>query len=185
MVDSKHQTLTPSQLAAMRERDEPIQIVDVRSPAEYASGHVPGAVNIPLEQVEARKADLDPRHLVVVCKSGRRAGMACEFLTDHVPGASVLEGGTDAWAAEGRPVVRQTAARWSLDRQVRLAAGILVLTGVGLGFAVHPGWFGLAGFVGAGLTFAGLTDVCGMASLLGAMPWNRPCALPQRTEAAR
>jgi rhodanese-related sulfurtransferase len=160
----------------MRHRDEPFQLIDVRSPAEYASGHVPGATNIPLEQLDGRRADLDMRHIVVVCKSGRRAGIACGHLADHLPGVSVLEGGTDAWSAEGRPVVRLTASRWSLERQVRLAAGLLVLAGVALGLTVHPGWFGVAGFVGAGLTFAGLTDVCGMAGLLSAMPWNRPIA---------
>ena len=55
---------------------------------------------------------------------------------------------------------------------MRIAAGLLVLTGVGLGF-VHPGFFGLAGFVGAGLVFAGITDTCGMGMILARMPWNQ------------
>lgn len=173
-MESMTPILRPSDLAAMRERDEPVQIVDVRSPGEYAVGHVPGAINVPLEQIEARRADLDARHLVLVCKSGRRASIACGNLADHAPGVSVLEGGTDGWRAAGLPVVNTSASRWALERQVRLAAGLLVLAGVGLGALVHPGWLGLAGFVGAGLTFAGLTDVCGMAGLLSKMPWNRP-----------
>jgi rhodanese-related sulfurtransferase len=183
MPNGQPKTVTAAELASLRERGEPVQILDVRSPGEYAAGHVPGAVNIPLEQVESRQADLDTRHLVVVCKSGRRAGIACGYLAGHLPGASVLEGGTDAWAAEGRPLVRLTSAKWSLERQVRLAAGLLVLAGTGLGLAVHPGWFGLAAFVGAGLTFAGLTDVCGMAGLLSKMPWNRPSATMKSAEA--
>jgi hypothetical protein len=56
---------------------------------------------------------------------------------------------------------------------VRLGAGLLVLTGVALGFLVNPGWFWLAGFVGGGLTVAGTTNFCGMASLLALLPWNR------------
>lgn len=173
-MEAMSRSVTPTDLAEMRKRDEPVQIVDVRSPGEFASGHVPGAINIPLEQIEARMGDLDQRHLVVVCKSGRRAQLACGHLASHVPGASVLEGGTDAWTASGMPTIRQTSSSWSLERQVRLVAGLLVLAGTALGAFVHPGWLALAGFVGAGLTFAGLTDVCGMAGLLGAMPWNRP-----------
>lgn len=174
MVEVSQKTVSPAALASMRERAEPIQLIDVRSPGEYNAGHIPGATNIPLEQIESRKADLDMSHVVVVCKSGRRAGIACGHLADHLPGVSLLGGGTDAWVSEGRPIVRITASRWSLERQVRLAAGVMVLVGVSLGLLVHPGWLGLAGFVGAGLTFAGLTDVCGMAGLLSAMPWNRP-----------
>ena len=61
----------------------------------------------------------------------------------------------------------------SLERQVRVAAGSLVLLGVALAALVHPGFVGLAAFVGAGLLFAGLTDTCGMGLLLARMPWNR------------
>ena len=82
----------------------------------------------------------------------------------------------DAWTAAGLPVEEDRNAPLELMRQVQIAAGLLVLTGVGLGFAASPAFFGLAGFVGAGLTFAGATGWCGMAKLLAAMPWNRPAA---------
>ncbi|MBS1708743.1 MAG: DUF2892 domain-containing protein [Armatimonadetes bacterium] len=62
---------------------------------------------------------------------------------------------------------------WSLDRQSRIGAGLLTLTGVILGFLVHPGWFGLSAFVGVGLLFAGVTDICGLSYLMALMPWNR------------
>ena len=72
----------------------------------------------------------------------------------------------------GLPVVRGKKAV-SLERQVRIAAGSLVVIGVALGLLVHPVLFGLSGFVGAGLVFAGVTDTCGMGMMLARMPWNR------------
>ena len=83
-----------------------------------------------------------------------------------------VEGGTSAWDADGLPVVRGRKSM-SLERQVRIAAGTLVLSGVVLGFAIHPGFFGLSGFVGAGLIFAGITDTCAMGMMIAKMPWNR------------
>jgi rhodanese-related sulfurtransferase len=168
-------TITPAELARQVEQGDPLTIIDVRSPGEYAAGHVPGAINIPMEQVEARTNDLRPGlPVVVVCQSGRRAGIACTLLQNQRPDARVLDGGTAAWQAGGFPVVRTTASRWSLERQVRLGAGLLVLTAALLALTIHPFWVYLALFVGAGLTFAGLTDICGMGLLLAQMPWNRP-----------
>jgi hypothetical protein len=63
-----------------------------------------------------------------------------------------------------------------INRQVQITAGLLILTGVVLGFLVSPVWFGLSGFVGAGLTFAGLSGTCAMARVLMAMPWNQRTA---------
>lgn len=153
---------------------EVAQVIDVRSPDEYATGHIPGAVNLPLDELEARLDDLAKTGAVlVVCQSGQRAQMACELIGRSHPGLLRLEGGTDAWLEAGGPVVASRKVRWSLERQVRLGAGLLVLVGIALGLLVHPGWFGLAGFIGAGLTFSGLTGFCGMAKILALMPWNR------------
>lgn len=152
------------------------QLIDVRGPSEYAAGHIPGAINIPMDQIESRLADLHEEDVVLVCQSGRRAGMTCELIKNHHPKLKVLDGGTVAWQQANRPVVSSTQTRWSLDRQVRLGAGVLILTGMTLGFFINPGWYGLAAFVGAGLTFAGLTDICGMAFLLAKLPWNKPAA---------
>jgi hypothetical protein len=85
----------------------------------------------------------------------------------------VLEGGTSAWIDAGLPTVSSTKTRWSLERQVRLAAGILVVAGTGLSLFASPNWIYLAGLVGAGLTFAGLTDICPMGILFSRMPWNK------------
>lgn len=153
---------------------EPIQLVDVRSAGEFAAGHIPGAVNIPLEQVQSRLADFATHgRVVVVCQSGKRAAMACGLLAAKRPDLAELEQGTDGWIAEGLPLVRTTSTRWALERQVRLAAGAMALAGGLLGALVAPAWAYLAAFVGAGLVMASLTGFCPMASLLAAMPWNR------------
>jgi rhodanese-related sulfurtransferase len=103
----------------------------------------------------------------------RTAG-ACDRLAAPVSGdAFVLEGGLDAWAKAGLPVATNADAPMEIMRQVQIAAGSLVLIGVVLGFLVSPIWFGLSGFVGAGLTFAGISGFCGMARVLMFAPWNR------------
>lgn len=150
-------------------------LVDVRTPAEYRSLHAEGATLVPLDAFDtAALVGAVPagRTLHLLCKSGTRARMAAQKLDAAGCACVVVEGGTDAWAAAGLPVVRGKAAM-SLERQVRIVAGLLVLTGVVLGFTVHPYWFGLSGFIGAGLTFAGLTDICPMAMFIARCPWNR------------
>ena len=150
------------------------QWIDVRSVTEYAAGHIPGAVNIPMEQIEVRLEDLAPHvPIVLICQAGKRARMVAGLIEPCRKDVSVLEGGTAAWKAAGLPVVVSTNSRWSLERQVRLVAGLLILASLVLAGTVHPYWLGLTGFVGLGLTFAGATDLCLMAALLVRLPWNR------------
>lgn len=150
------------------------QRIDVRSAGEFAVGHVPEAINIPLEQLEGRLADVDAkRATVLICQSGKRAQIAAGLLAGCAKEMAVLDGGTNAWRRAGLPIVRSTAVRWSLERQVRLAAGLLVLAGLLLAAAADWRWILLTAFVGLGLTFAGITNTCGMAELLGRMPWNK------------
>ena len=61
----------------------------------------------------------------------------------------------------------------TLDVAVLRFAGFVVLLSVALAIFVHPWWIGLSAFIGAGLIFSGVTDTCGMAMLLGRMPWNQ------------
>lgn len=166
-------SITISELQTQIADHADLQLVDVRSAGEYAAGHVPGAINIPLEQLAARRADLKTGPVAILCQSGRRAQMACDQLREIRPDLMKVEGGTQAWAASGHPLVSSTSSAWALERQVRLIAGILVLAGTILATVSAPGWIYLAMFVGAGLTFAGATNVCAMASLLAVMPWNR------------
>ncbi|HET6930164.1 MAG TPA: rhodanese-like domain-containing protein [Candidatus Acidoferrum sp.] len=175
-----------SQLNALREQTGKAQLVDVRSAGEFAAGHVPGAANIPLEEIERRIGDLSAEQmLVLICKSGKRAGLAADFLKDKRKNLAVLQGGTDAWAKTGLPLVVSAKSRWALDRQVRLAIGLLVLSSVVVSLTIYPPMVYLAGLVGLGLTGAGLTDFCPMGILLAKMPWNRAsesapaaCSLP-------
>jgi rhodanese-related sulfurtransferase len=157
----------------------------VRSASEFSAGHIPGAVNIPMDQIEGRLDDLRPgAPLVLICQSGKRARMTAGLLEPCQREMGVLEGGTEAWVRAGLPVVASVKTRWSLERQVRLGAGMLVLTGVVLALTVNAYWLFLSAFVGAGLTFAGLTDVCPMAEILAKMPWNgrSQCSSAKRTK---
>jgi len=148
------------------------KLIDVRSAAEFAIGHIPGAINVPLEQVEARTADIGDGPVVVVCEAGTRAAMVAGWLEKKQP-VSVLAGGTSAWRKAGLPLVSCAPCRWTLERQVRLAAGAIVLAATLLSVLANLKWVYVAMFVGAGLTFAGVTNVCGMAVMLARMPWNR------------
>ncbi|MCG3175161.1 MAG: Inner membrane protein YgaP [Candidatus Omnitrophica bacterium] len=152
-----------------------IQVVDVREPAEYDSERLEGARSLPLSSLRADQAGLSPQEpLYVLCRSGARACQAAEaFERAGYRDVRVLDGGLRAWVEAGRPVLRRSGGVWSLERQVRFAAGLLVLIGTALGLMVHFYWLGLAAFVGAGLVFAAVTDTCGMAMLLARMPWNQ------------
>jgi rhodanese-related sulfurtransferase len=174
--------ITVEDLSRMIDSDAALQLIDVRSPGEYASGHVPQALNIPLEQADARIDDLGKGKVAILCHSGSRAQMACDLLSQHHPDLLVVQGGTQAWIQAGKPIVKGVSGRWSLERQVRLVAGLMILAGTILAVTVQPSWIYLAMFVGAGLTFAGATNQCGMAMLLGKLPWNQPakCALPNK-----
>lgn len=153
-------------------------LVDIREPDEFAREHIAGAVAAPLSKFEQAHLSVGAdRDVVFMCRTGNRTGSNCERLAARVGGdASVLEGGLDAWKAAGLPIVADRKAPLELMRQVQIGAGSLVLVGAVLGALVHPGFYGLSAFVGAGLLFAGATGFCGMARVLMLAPWNRPRA---------
>jgi len=150
-------------------------LIDVRTPAEYGGAHATGATNLPLDLLapeEIRKVAGDAG-VMFICQKGGRSKKACEQLMARgMMGTVSVEGGTDAWRAAGLPAQIGVSVI-SLERQVRIAAGALVLLGTILGFVVSPLCFALPAFVGAGLVFAGVTDWCGMGLLLARLPWNR------------
>ena len=161
-------------IADLKNRPADSQLIDVRSPSEFASGHIPGAINIPMEQIESRLDDLSPtKPITLICQVGKRARMTAGLLGPCNLEISVLEGGTGAWINSGLPTVRSIPSRWSLERQVRLGAGLLIVMALTLAICWNPRWGFLAAFVGFGLTFAGLTDICPMAELLRRLPWNK------------
>jgi rhodanese-related sulfurtransferase len=172
-------TIAPSDLQKLIATQPGLCVLDVRTPAEFAEVHVPQACNEPLDRLQPKAfcaaKDLSPVSPVyILCRSGGRAAKAAEeFARAGFLNAIVVEGGTLAWCAAGLPVNRSAVKVISLERQVRIAAGLLVLTGILLARLVHPGFVGLSAFVGAGLVFAGVTDWCGMGMLLAKMPWNQ------------
>jgi rhodanese-related sulfurtransferase len=124
-----------------------------------------------MEQVETRLADVPAGPLVVVCESGKRVEIVAGW-PGNGPRLTLLDGGAKAWRDGGYPVVTCAPCRWTLERQVRLIAGLLVLAGTVLSVLVNVKWVYLAMLVGRGLTFAGATNICGAAILLAKMPWN-------------
>lgn len=150
-------------------------LIDIREPDEYAREHIPGAVSLPLSRAAAADVKLEAgRTAVFHCKSGMRTETNCAMLAERVEGeALILEGGIEAWKKAGLPVTANAKAPLPMNRQVQITAGLLVLTGAVVGTFVHPAGYALSGFVGAGLTFAGISGWCGMANVLALMPWNQ------------
>jgi rhodanese-related sulfurtransferase len=170
-----HATISPIDLQARIAGGEQPLLIDVRSPAEHAAVHVPGVVLMPLDRLDPQAIPRDRGTAYLLCQAGGRATRAAETLTAAGITCCVVSGGTSAWAAAGLPVTRGRGVI-SIERQVRMGAGSLVVIGVVLGFTVHPGLAGIAGFVGAGLIFAGISDWCGMGLLLAKAPWNQRAA---------
>ncbi len=173
-------TITPGELA-QKNAVTPVVLLDVRTPAEFEEIHAVGARSVPLDRLNPKslQAEYPQGEIFLICRSGGRGKQACEkFLAAGVERVVNVEGGTLAWDQAGLPVVRGRKTM-SLERQVRIAAGSMVFTGVALGYFVHEIFLGLAAFVGAGLVFAGLTDTCGMGMLLAKMPWNQRSANSQ------
>ena len=179
-------TVSPQWLAELCKKGKKIALVDVRTPVEFREMHLEQARNFPLDRLDpvavmqACNGNRD-EPVYVICRSGNRGRQACEkFQAAGFTNVVNIEGGTLACMEAGLPIVRGKTTI-SLERQVRIAAGLLVLVGIMLGWRVHPIFFALSAFVGAGLVFAGITDTCGMGLLLARMPWNRVKDAPRST----
>jgi rhodanese-related sulfurtransferase len=169
-------TISVKRLAELSEQVK-IDLIDVRTPAEFREVHASIAQNAPLDSLAPddlmqRRNGQGGEPVYLICRSGSRSTKACEqFVAAGHTNVVNVEGGTQAWDAAGLPVVRGKKAV-SLERQVRIVAGFLVLAGSVLGM-FHPYFLALPAFVGAGLMFSGITDSCGMAMVLAKMPWNQ------------
>ncbi|WP_206107685.1 rhodanese-like domain-containing protein [Paludisphaera rhizosphaerae] len=175
---SSVRTITPQRLHDLLQAAGEIELIDVRTPAEFRSAHAPIAQSTPLGSfdpkalIAGRRLPGEP--LYVMCRSGARSSKACAALAAAGTGVDVVnvEGGLLAWEKAGLPVERGRFAL-PLDRQVRIVIGALVILGVTLGYLVDP-WFNwLSGLCGAGLVFAGITDFCPLATMMAKMPWNQ------------
>jgi rhodanese-related sulfurtransferase len=171
-------SISPLDLAELCADDKNIDLIDVRTPLEFQEMHAVPARNIPLDQLDASAllrscTSSPPGPFYLICRSGSRGKQACEKLFGAgCTNAVNVEGGTLAWESFGLPVVRGKKTI-SLERQVRITAGLLVCLGALLSCLIHPSFIGLSAFVGMGLIFAGVTDTCGMGMLLARLPWNR------------
>jgi rhodanese-related sulfurtransferase len=155
--------------------DHAPRLIDVRSPAEFESAHIPGSYNVPLDLLREHRDELRnhlDEQVVLVCRSGQRATQAEQALAGAgLANLRVLTGGIASWQAVQAPVITGTP-RWDLERQVRLVAGSIVLLAVLASTLAEPAKW-VAAFIGAGLTFAALTNTCAMGMLLAGLPYNR------------
>lgn len=170
--------INPRDLYLRQEAGESVEIIDVRTPAEYQAVHIPSARLIPLDSlnpnhVMASRTNQGDAPLYLVCHSGSRTNEAWKrFATAGFDNVVCIDGGVQAWEQAGLPVERGREVI-PLDRQVRIGAGAMMLLGVGLGLLVHPVGLVLSAGVGAGLVYSGITGNCGMAKVLAQMPWNQ------------
>lgn len=168
-------SLQPAKVDELLERGTPLTLLDVRTPAEFESEHIPGSYNVPLDLLSEHAAELhrvgDP--IVLVCRSGNRARQAEQLLRGvGLDRLHVLVDGVQGWSASGL-TLNHGQQRWSLERQVRAIAGALVLLGVIGSLLIWQPLVYLAVLVGGGLLFAGITDSCLMGMLLMRLPYNR------------
>ncbi|MBL1112794.1 rhodanese-like domain-containing protein [Streptomyces sp. 110] len=176
MASTALTALTADQAGA---RLHELTVIDVRTPGEYASGHIPGAHNVPLDHLDtalpALKTAAGRGGLLIVCASGARSATACRRLADHGITAATLTGGTTAWTQLGHETQHPADTRtpWAMDRQVRLTAGCLILAGLIAGQSWGAARWLSAGVAG-GLVLSALTNTCGMAKVLAKLPHNRP-----------
>jgi rhodanese-related sulfurtransferase len=166
--------LSPAEVRARIDNGKAV-LIDVREADEFSRIHIKCSQSQPLSLWGKAQLILDPdADVIFTCRSGIRVAGARDQLAARISGnVFALSGGVMAWRKAGLPVETNANAPLEIMRQVQIAAGLLVLLGLALGFIVAPGWFGLSAFVGAGLSFAGVTGFCGMARLLTLMPWNR------------
>lgn len=164
-------SVTPAEAAQLVAKGA--TLVDIRDADEYARRNIPGAVNLPIGDID--RLPRQSASIVFHCRSGARTSANAGRLAAVGGDAPchVLAGGIDAWQAAGLPTAVDRGQPLEIMRQVQLVAGGLVLLGIALGFLVAPGFFGLSAFVGTGLVMAGATGWCGTAKLLRVMPWNR------------
>lgn len=170
--------ITPQKLFELSNSGRAIDLIDVRTPAEYRELHATLARLVPLDKLDPtalmpQRNGSNDEPLYVICRTGARAKKACEkFISAGYLNVVLVEGGTEAWEQAGLPVVRGKKTI-SLERQVRIANGALTLIGALLTMFVHPNFIVIPAFMGAGNIFAGISDTCGMAMLLAKMPWNQ------------
>ncbi len=179
-MTNPQKNISITDFVALTQKGEKVTIVDVRTPAEVDNEYFEGCLNLPLQDITADRFQSTvagcgaEETIYLLCARGMRAQKAAEQLESVISNPLVVvSGGTNAIKEAGIELKKGGRTVISLERQVRIAAGSLVVVGVILGSLVTPGFYGLSAFVGAGLVFAGVTDTCAMGMMLARMPWNR------------
>ena len=171
-------SITPSELNRLLTTGSAAVLLDVRTPGEFAAGHVPGAKLVPLDDLDPsaflRQCGANNQPIYVLCQSGGRACKAIEkFQRAGFNGCVLVEGGTAAWIAASLPVERSASRALPLLRQVQIVVGMITAIGAALAMTVNPQFVIIPLFMGCGLIFAGATGFCGLALILAKLPWNR------------
>lgn len=173
-------SITVNELNTLLSGGASLNLIDVRTPAEFAGVHVPEARLLPLDILDCaavlagHNGTKNGAPIYILCHSGVRAKKAADkFAAVGFDDCAVVEGGTQAWAQAGLPVERGERQVLPLDRQLQICIGSMVLAGVLLSFFLNPAWIWLSGFAGCGLIFAGLTGICPMRMVIAKMPWNQ------------
>ncbi len=168
------QNLDATTVKAMIDDGETM-LIDVREPGEHARERIAGARLVPLSILNPAKLELGDKRVVLHCASGNRSARAAQVLmAAGVRQVGHLKGGLPAWKHAGFKTVIDKRAPLPVQRQVQLIAGGPVALGVVLGASLDPAFYGVSGMVGAGMLLTGATGWCGLATLLSALPYNRP-----------
>ncbi|MGB2599965.1 MAG: MBL fold metallo-hydrolase [Candidatus Omnitrophota bacterium] len=167
--------IPPKEAQELASKDPSVKLLDVRSVLEYSDVHIDNSINIPIDGLSARLDELakTKQNYIVFCRTGNRSPMAADMLIQSgLQNVKVMEGGMTRWQKERLPVIKGVGGI-SLERQVRIIAGLMVLAGTLLGLLVNKWFFAIPIFVSSSLTFAGITDNCLMGMLLMKLPYNK------------
>jgi glyoxylase-like metal-dependent hydrolase (beta-lactamase superfamily II)/rhodanese-related sulfurtransferase len=167
--------ISPRDAAALLKQDPQVKILDVRSALEFSQEHIEPSINIPIDMISGKIGELSQskQSYLVLCHSGTRAAMAADMLMQAgIHTVKVMEGGIARWEKEKQPVIKGQGGM-SLERQVRLIAGSLVLAGIIMAFLAHWTFIFVPVFVCCGLIYSGLSDNCLMGMMLMKLPYNK------------
>ena len=167
--------ISPEAASTLSVKDKQVKLLDVRSVLEFNQAHIKDAINVPIDTLANRVNELSQakQSYIVLCRTGNRSVKAADMLIQSgIPAVKVTDGGMIAWQKAKLAVVKGEGGI-SLERQVRIMAGSIVLSGILLSWFIHPYFIGISVFVAGGLIYAGLIDNCMMGMLLMKLPYNR------------
>ena len=174
------QRLSVFDFNALRNEGKKLQIIDVRSTAEFAAESLDGSVNIPLDVLSNRSKEISKQaEVFLICRSGKRAEQAAGILSKAGYSVKILEGGLLAWRQAGLPLTKGSRGI-TPERQAQVLIGLAIMICAALGLWGSKLWVGVAGVLGLGTIFTALTGNCALAMLLSKAPWNSPAKTAEK-----